>query len=57
MKVKALKSFGGLVSMKKGEIREIENKVIISDLLSAGYITEVKDESKAEKSKNKKAKK
>jgi len=50
MSYKAIKSFSGLVSMKKGEVREIENDNIVKDLLNAGYIEEVgakpiKDES------------
>lgn len=43
MKYKALKSFSGLVSMHKGETREITDKYIISDLLQAHYIEEVKE--------------
>ena len=39
---KALKSFAGKVSMKKGEIKEINDKVIINDLLNAGLIEEIK---------------
>ena len=39
---KALVSFSGLVSMSKGQVREIEDKEIIKDLLNAGYIEEVK---------------
>ena len=39
---KALISFSGIVSMSKGQVREIEDKEIIKDLLNAGYIEEVK---------------
>lgn len=39
---KALVSFSGKLSMSKGQIREIEDKEIIKDLLNAGYIEEVK---------------
>jgi hypothetical protein len=39
---KALKSFCGKVSMKKGEIKEINDKEIINDLLNAGLIEEIK---------------
>lgn len=42
MKVKALKSFAGIISMAKGEVKEISNKELISDLLQAKYIEEVK---------------
>ena len=43
---KALKSFCGKVSMKKNEIKDIDDKEIIIDLLNSGLIEEVKDESK-----------
>lgn len=39
---KALISFSGKVSMSKGQVREIEDKEVIKDLLNAGYIEEVK---------------
>lgn len=39
---KALKSFSGAISMHEGEVREIENAEVVSDLLKAGYIEEVK---------------
>jgi hypothetical protein len=38
MKVRALISFSGLVSMRKGEVKEIRDKDIVADLLRAGYI-------------------
>lgn len=41
MKIKALVSFSGALSMKLGEVREIENKVILKDLLRAKYIEEL----------------
>ena len=44
MLVKALKSFAGIkVSMYEGEIQEVEDKDILSDLLNAGYIEEIKE--------------
>ena len=43
---KALKSFGGIVSMKKNEIKDINDENIINDLLNAGYIEEIKEEVK-----------
>lgn len=43
---KALKSFAGKVSMRKGEVKEINDKGIVKDLLNAGYIEEVKPEKK-----------
>ena len=45
---KAEKSFAGKVSMRKGEVKEINDKEIVKDLLNAGYIEEVKPEKKEE---------
>ena len=45
---KALKSCAGKVSMRKGEVKEINDKEIVKDLLNAGYIEEVKPEKKEE---------
>ena len=45
---KALKSFAGKVSMRKGEVKKINDKEIVKDLLNAGYIEEVKPEKKEE---------
>jgi len=42
MKVKALVSFAGDVSMALNEIRDIKEKKILEDLLRAGYVEEVK---------------
>ena len=39
---KALKSFGGKISMKKGETKDINDENIAKDLLNAGYIEEIK---------------
>ena len=44
MKVKALVSFCGKVSMGKGEVREVTYQDILKDLLKAGYVVEVKEE-------------
>lgn len=41
MAYKALKSFSGLVSMRRGEERDIKDQEIVKDLLRAGYIEEV----------------
>lgn len=41
MRVKALKSFSGKVSMYKGEEREIVNDMVIRDLTQAGYIEQI----------------
>ncbi|MCR1821996.1 hypothetical protein [Terrisporobacter muris] len=42
MKVKALVSFAGAFSMHKGEVKECNDKYILDDLLSCGYVEEVK---------------
>ena len=44
MKVKALVSFSGIITMALGEEKEIENEIIYADLLQAGYVVEVKKE-------------
>lgn len=51
MKYKALKSFSGLVSMAKGDVKEIKGKDIVSDLLNAHYIEEVKTTKRTTKKK------
>ena len=43
MKYRALVSFSGIISMAKGEEKEISDKELISDLLKAKYIEEVKE--------------
>lgn len=52
MKVKALVGFSGAFSMYVGEVREISDKAILSDLLQAKYIEEVKTEISAKDVKN-----
>ena len=42
MEYKALKSFSGKISMSRGEVRKIEDKSLVKDLLNAGYIMEMK---------------
>lgn len=47
MLVKALKSFSGKnISMFEGEVKDISDKTLLSDLLNAKYIEEVKTEKK-----------
>lgn len=48
MKVKALKSFSGKVSMYAGETRDIRSQAILDDLTAAGYIEPVKRGAKDE---------
>ncbi len=57
MEYKALTSFGGKVSMHVGEVKTIADVNIAKDLLSAGYIEEVKPAEKAKQTKQTKAKK
>lgn len=42
MLVKALRSFCGLVNMRQGEVKDLSDEHIVSDLLNAKYIEEVK---------------
>lgn len=47
MLVKALKSFSGKnISMFEGEVKDISDKTLLSDLLNAKHIEEVKTEKK-----------
>lgn len=41
---KAKVSFSGLVTMRKGQVKDIKDKALIEDLLKANYIEEVKPE-------------
>lgn len=41
MKVEALVSFCGVVTMGKGEVTDIKEKRIYEDLLQAGYVEKV----------------
>ena len=53
---KALKSFSGIITMNKGQVKEIKDKVLIKNLLNAGYIEEVKSTKKEEVKPTKKRK-
>lgn len=44
MVIKAKIGFCGVLCMAKGEIREYDNKVVLADLLRAGYIEEIPTE-------------
>ena len=48
---RALTSFSGIISMSKGEVREIKDKEIVKDLLQAKYIDEIKQTKKENKKK------
>ncbi|MCX7903275.1 MAG: hypothetical protein N2486_02080 [Caloramator sp.] len=49
MKVRALVNFAGIITMKKGDEIEINDKEICEDLLRAGYVEEVKSSKKVKK--------
>jgi hypothetical protein len=51
---KALTSFSGLVSMRKGEVRDISDLAIVEDLTKAGYIEPVVSEKTKAKKETKK---
>lgn len=60
MAYKALKSFIGLVNMNKGDVKEIDDRKVVEDLLALGFIEEVKSGNAgagAEKPKKAKSKK
>ena len=49
MKVKAKVCFCGLISMSKGEVKVINDKNILDDLLNAGYVEVVEKPKKTAK--------
>lgn len=58
MLLKALTSFAGKISMYEGEVREVEDKELIQDLLHAGYVEiEAQEAEIVKKPAKKKAKK
>lgn len=50
MKIEAMVSFCGVLSMSKGEIRDYSAEPVVSDLMEAGYIREISEKT-AEKTK------
>ena len=50
MKIEAMVSFCGVLSMSKGEIRDYSVEPVVSDLMEAGYIREISEKT-AEKTK------
>jgi hypothetical protein len=44
VKIRALASFSGVLSMGKGQEMEYDDEVVLQDLLQAGYIEEIKQE-------------
>ena len=45
-KYKATKSFSGIISMKKGDEREINDEELAKDLLQAGFVIALESEEK-----------
>lgn len=43
---RALKTFSGKVSMRKGEVKAITDKKVAADLINAGYIEVIKKTAK-----------
>lgn len=48
MKVKAIKSFVGVVSMNIGEEKDIQSNEVATDLVKAGYVVSVENKPKAD---------
>lgn len=44
MAFKAVKSFSGVINMKKGDVKEIEDNKVAEDLVRVGYVEEVEKE-------------
>lgn len=44
MIIRAKIGFAGVLTMRKGETKEYNDEVVLQDLLKAGYIEEVKEE-------------
>lgn len=55
MKIKALKNFVGTISMSTGQVIDYGNKVVVNDLVKAGYVEIVKENEEAKKSEQKDA--
>ena len=41
MAYRALRSFSGILSMVKGEVRDIANEAVAKDLLRSGYVEDL----------------
>lgn len=50
MAYRALVSFSGVLSMVKGEVREITDEAVANDLVKSGYITDLSEKQKTAKS-------
>ena len=47
MQYKALKSFSGLITMSKGEVKAIKDKTLVASLLQAKYIEPIEQKKKS----------
>lgn len=54
---KATKSFSGIISMKKGDVKEIKDENVAKDLLRAGLVIGQESEDKPKATPSKKASK
>ena len=54
MLVRARKNFSGIISMSANEIRDIETKELINDLLNAGYIEKAENNKETKNNEEKK---
>lgn len=50
MAYKALKSFAGVINMKRGEVKEINNEALVNELLRIGYIADMNEKPRSVKS-------
>lgn len=56
MKVKALCSFAGVITMAVGEVKEVDEDILNStDLIRSGYVVVIEDQAKAKEKKENKA--
>lgn len=53
LKVKALVSFCGVVTMGIGDVADIKDKAIVDDLLQAGYVEKVETKKRVKSDENK----
>ena len=56
MAYKALITFSGIISMEKGEVRDISDLAVAYDLLKAGYIERIKETNEGKSKKKTKRK-
>lgn len=57
MRVKATVSFAGIVSMRKGEERDLKDRRILDDLIRAGYVESIENPEPPKEAKKKTSRK